>query len=73
MSTADEAHPEPVSVGAFASVGEAEIAQAKLRGFGIESVIVDNEEGGTIPVDGDEIQLEVRADDAATAREVLAD
>ncbi|HSL73518.1 MAG TPA: hypothetical protein VK853_03590 [Ilumatobacteraceae bacterium] len=73
MSTPDDSHPEPVTVGAFGSVGEAEIAQAKLRAFDIESVIVDNEEGGTVPVAGETIQLEVRATDADTARQVLSD
>jgi len=73
MSTPDDAHPEPVTVGAFRSVGEAEIVQAKLRAFSIESVIVDNEEGGTVPVEGETIQLEVRAADADAARQILAD
>jgi hypothetical protein len=73
MSTPEDSHPEPVTVGAFGSVGEAEIAQAKLRAFDIESVIVDNEEGGTVPVDGETIQLEVRSTDADTARQVLSD
>jgi hypothetical protein len=74
MSTEQDAHPEPVTVGAFASVGEAEVAQAKLRAFGIESVIVDNDGGGTIPVESEEmIELEVRATDADAAREILAD
>ncbi len=72
MSSQEQGHPEPVIVGAFGSVGEAEIAQAKLRGFGIESVIVDNEGGGSIPTEGQEIELEVRATDADTAREVLS-
>jgi hypothetical protein len=73
MSTEYEAHPEPVAVGAFGSVGEAEIAQAKLRAFDIDSVVVDHEEGGTVPVDGETIQLEVRAEDADTARQVLSE
>jgi hypothetical protein len=74
MSSEQDTHPEPVTVGAFVSVGEAEVAQAKLRAFGIESVIVDNDGGGTIPVESEElIELEVRAADADAAREVLAD
>jgi hypothetical protein len=73
MTSEDEAHPEPVIVGAFGSVGEAEIAQAKLRAFQIESIIVDVQGGGVIPVEGEEIHLEVRAADADTARDVLAD
>ena len=74
MTSDHESHPEPVIVGAFGSVGEAEVAQAKLRSFGIESAIVDNDGGGVIPVDGDGgIELEVRAADAATATEILRD
>jgi hypothetical protein len=70
----EQEHPEPVIVGTFASVGEAEIAQARLRAFGIESALVDNDGGGTIPVDSDDgIDVEVRAADAQTAAEVLAD
>jgi len=74
MSSEQDAHPEPVIVGAFTSVGEAEVAQAKLRSFGIESAIVDNDGGGTIPVDNaEQIEVEVRATDADAAREILTD
>jgi hypothetical protein len=72
MSNEQDAHPEPVTVGAYGSVGEAEIAQAKLRSFGIESVVADNEGGGTIPVEGEVIALQVQAGDADVAREVLS-
>ena len=48
--------------------------QAKLRSFGVESEILDNDGGGVIPVDGDGgIDLEVRAADAEAAREILGD
>ena len=58
----EQEHPEPVIVGTFASVGEAEIAQARLRASGIDSALVDNDGAGTIPVDSDDgIDLEVRA------------
>ena len=74
MSSEHEAHPEPVVVGTFSSVGEAEIAQAKLRAYDIESALVDNDGGGTLPVDSDDgIEIEVRAADADAAREILAD
>jgi len=74
MSDANDVHPEPVTVSTFGSVGEAEVAQAKLRSFGVESEIVDNDGGGVIPVDGDGgIELEVRAVDAEAAREILGD
>ena len=72
MTDANEAHPEPVIVAMFGSVGEAEVAQAKLRAFGVESEIVDNDGGGVIPVDGDGgIELEVRAADAEAAADIL--
>ena len=70
----EQEHPEPVIVGTFASVGEAEIAQARLRASGIDSALVDNDGGGTIPVDRDDgIDLAVRAADAPAAVEILAD
>ncbi len=74
MSDANDIHAEPVTVSTFGSVGEAEVAQAKLRAFGVESEILDNDGGGVIPVDGDGgIELEVRAVDAEAAREILGD
>ena len=65
-------HPEPVVVAGFADVGEAEVAQAKLRAYGIESVLVDHVEGGLIMA-GDDVAVgvEVKAADAADARELL--
>lgn len=72
MTSEQDAHPEPVIVAVFGSVGEAEVSEAKLRAYGIESSIVDNDGGGVIPVDGDGgIALEVRAADAEAAREIL--
>ena len=44
-----EDHSEPVVVATYIDAGEAEIAQAKLRAFGIESAVLDQAEGGTIP------------------------
>ena len=74
MTSEQDAHPEPVTVASFGSVGEAEVAQAKLRAYGIESAIVDNDGGGVIPVDGDgQIELEVRAADSASASDILHD
>ena len=72
MTDANDTHAEPVIVAVFGSVGEAEVAQAKLRAFGVESEIVDNDGGGVIPVDGDGgIELEVRAADAEAAADIL--
>ena len=73
-SNPPDEHAEPVVVGGYSDTGEAEVAQAKLRAFGIESVIVDRVEGGTIMVvDEGGVGLEVRAADAEDARAILAD
>ena len=42
-------HRGPVVVATYVDLGEAEIAQAKLRAFGIEAEILDQAEGGVIP------------------------
>ncbi len=69
---ADE-HAEPVPVGAFSDLGEAEVVQAKLRSGGIESVVDDQVEGGVLPVEGEgSVVVFVRAVDAEAARELLA-
>jgi hypothetical protein len=67
-------HAEPVVVAAFTDLGEAEVAEAKLRAFGIEAVIVDHVEGGSLASteEGEAgIGVHVRAADAAAARELL--
>ena len=67
-------HAEPATVGSFATQGEAEVAQAKLSGYGIESVVVDVLEGGVIPVEGEDgLALQVRASDATDASAILAE
>ena len=67
-------HAEPVTVGSFATQGEAEVAQAKLAGYGIESVVVDPVEGGAILIEGEEgLALQVRAQDARDAATILAE
>jgi len=73
MSSADE-HPEPVAVASFATEGEAEVAQAKLRAFGIEAQLEDSVEGGTIVVEGEPgVVVAVRSADADDARRILSD
>jgi len=68
-------HREPVVVATYLDLGEAEIAQAKLRAFGIEAEILDQAEGGVIPT----IELpvgigvSVRAVDADDAFRILSD
>ena len=50
MSGDDTAeHLEPTTVGSFATRGEAEVAQAKLSGYSIESAVVDGTRGRRHP------------------------
>src|SRR5258706_5469684 len=73
MSDGDE-HAEPVAVASFETTGEAEVAQAKLRAFGIESAIDDQIEGGTLPVEGEPgVIVTVRPADADDARRILTE
>ena len=73
--TTPEDHREPVIVATFIDLGEAEIAMAKLRAFGIESFILNQAEGGTLPTVelplG--IAIEVKAADAEDAFQILSD
>jgi hypothetical protein len=75
MSDAEhDSHAEPVSVASFATTGEAEVAQAALRAFGIESALDDQIEGGTVAVEGEPaVNVVVRAADAADARRILSE
>jgi hypothetical protein len=75
MSDDDTAeHAEPATVGSFATQGEAEVAQAKLSGYGIESAVVDVLEGGAIPGEGENgLALQVRARDASDAAAILTE
>ena len=67
-------HAEPVAVASFASEGEAEVAQAKLRAFGIEAAIDDQIEGGVVLVEGEPgVAVAVPAADAQDARRILSD
>ena len=51
---------------------EAEVAQAKLAGYGIESVVVDPIEGGAIPIEVEGgLALQVPAQDARDAATIL--
>ena len=72
--TADDVneHSEPTAVASYATEGEAEVAQAKLRAYGVEAFLDDQIEGGTIPVEGEaRIVVAVRGEDAADARKIL--
>jgi hypothetical protein len=75
MGTSDrDEHSEPVAIASFATYGEAEVAQAKLSGYGIEAAIDDQIEGGTVVVQGEpSVVVEVRAADAEDARRILSE
>ena len=65
-------HAEPVAVAAYPDRGEAEVTVAHLAANGIEAFIVDQVEGGTIPMDGEwGVAVAVKAVDAELARQVL--
>jgi anti-anti-sigma factor len=67
-----EQHPEPVVVAAYPDRGEAEVTTAHLAANGIEAFIIDELQGGTLPVEGESgISVMVRAQDADAARQVL--
>jgi hypothetical protein len=70
-----EEHLDPVVVATYVDVGEAQVAQAKLRAFGIESVILDQFEGGILPTIelSPGIGVEVKAADADDATRILSD
>ena len=71
-TTLDE-HGEPVVVAVHGDRGEAEVTVAHLRASGIEAQIVDEIEGGTVPVDGEPgVAVMVPAVDAEIARQTLA-
>lgn len=75
MDSADhDSHPEPVTLASYATEGEAQVAQAKLSAYEIESAIVDQIEGGAVPIEGEAgITLAVAAQDAPDARQILDD
>ena len=67
-----ETHPEPVVVAAYPDRGEAEVTVAHLLANGIEAFIVDQVEGGSIPIDDEIVAVSVRGQDAELAQQVLA-
>ena len=73
MSMDQHTHDEPVAIATFSSRGEAEVAEAKLRAYGIEGFIDDQVEGGALPVEGEPgVMVLVHPTDAADARRILA-
>jgi hypothetical protein len=74
MESDGDDHSEPVPVASFATMGEAEVAQAKLRAYGIEAAFDDVIEGGAVPVEGEDgVIVAVRAADAADACRILTE
>lgn len=68
-----EPHLEPVVVATYPDRGEAEVTKAHLAARGIEAFIVDEVEGGMLPVTGEAgVTVLVHAQDAEAARQVLA-
>jgi hypothetical protein len=68
-----DSHAEPVAVAVHPDRGEAEVTVAHLAANGIEAFIVDQVEGGVIPMEGEwGVAVVVKAVDAELAREVLA-
>jgi hypothetical protein len=71
--TAPDEHAEPVIVATFGHPGEAEVARMTLGAYGIDAFIVDEVEGGAVPVEGEAgVTLQVRAQDADEAQRILA-
>jgi hypothetical protein len=66
-------HPEPVVVATYPDRGEAEVTRAHLAANGIEAFVVDEVEGGMLPVEGEMgVTVFVLAQDAVAAHRVLA-
>jgi hypothetical protein len=66
------AHGEPVAVAVHPERGEAEVTVAHLGANGIDAFIVDQIEGGAVPIEGEwGVAVVVKAVDADLARQVL--
>jgi hypothetical protein len=65
-------HAEPIAVAIHPDRGEAEVTVAHLAANGIDAFIVDQVEGGTVPIDGEwGVAVVVKAVDGNLARQVL--
>jgi hypothetical protein len=72
MTDDSEEHPEPVVVATYPDRGEAEVTKAHLAASGIDAVVVDEVEGGMLPVEGEAgVSVLVPAEDAELARQLL--
>ena len=67
-----ELHAEPIVVASYGERGEAEVTKAHLVANGVHAEIVDEVEGGTVPVSGEmRVRILVPAVHAELARQVL--
>ncbi|MAT05305.1 MAG: hypothetical protein CL424_09715 [Acidimicrobiaceae bacterium] len=72
MTDSASDHPAPAIIATFPDRGEAEVVAAKLIGAGLDAVVVDEVEGGAIPVDTEPgVVVAVPAPEEAAARAVL--
>jgi Putative prokaryotic signal transducing protein len=72
MSDDTAEHAEPVTLAVYGDRGEAEVTVAHLAANGIEGFVVDEVEGGMVPVEGEAgVAVAVRAVDAEAAHRVL--
>ncbi len=72
MDPENEGHEAPIAVASFGTRGEAEVAEAKLRAYGIEASFDDDIEGGAIPVEGElVVSVLVRPSDVTDAQRIL--
>lgn len=63
---------DPVVVASYPQRGEAMVSLAHLASAGIEGFVIDDVEGGSVPVDGEPgVSIAVHAQDAEVARELL--
>ena len=68
----DLEHAAPVVVAVHTDRGEAEVTVAHLAASGIDAAVLDQVEGGTVPVDGEPgVAVAVPAAQADDARAVL--
>jgi len=65
-------HPEPVVIASYETIGQAEVTRAHLAANGLHSAIIDEVEGGAVPVDGENgVRVLVPAAEAELARQIL--
>ena len=73
MTDSTPDHPAPAIIATFPDRGEAEVVAAKLIGAGLDAVVVDEVEGGSVPVDTEPgVVVAVPGPQGAAARALLA-